>query len=783
LELRPKAEPVNEDEGEFALDLVPNSSDNEESETENQVKNEKRNEVGQGKHSKPSQTAEKRRSKRAIKKPRWQTPSPSPLDFVEVEHVSGEEDENDLEEATAGESSTKKTNLNSKPGSVSIKRKRTSSGPKLKTSKTAAQAEGAVGGEQGEEIADSLTDLPVSPRRGPGRIRGKAQKWSSVAEFATQAEFNKWLREDGHGKPGLWQRKRSTKVKDGQKQYYGCRIRDCAAELFAFYPAASESVGVSANDKEHLHEDGDTLSRWGMSPAAKLVVQNAVNDGITKPSHIHNLLISQNLDSPNLAKKIGNYLCRWKKLRGLDRKSRDAKAMQIPLAELDVWCKDNALSQAVAALDADQDSVYVIDHAVNSKTGAFHLILSSRALLRFAAGAPTIHVDSTHTLRWFGCPVYLVGVSDARGTFFPILFWVTRAESRESYTQMLKILKRCVGAISGTEFLPSAMVGDGAAALTQAMETVFPDTLRRVCWTQVRRAFVHAARGLGPEARDQCVQDVAKLQLSGSRPEFETAAALLLDKWRRRWPQLVATFRERHLDRNQGWYEGFDLATYSTNRALSGAVTAVRNEHSLREMLPMARFLELSVQMVRRWSVESGRGAGLKMAVTPSQALLRETIELQQQQKTMVHVDNAIYIPSGDRQALSVEEVDEYELKTSGGADSFDELVAARAALHKVVDHGNKTDITQITCTCTTFFRRKICEHVLAIGAAYDLVEMPSSFWDGGYTPEGKKKRGRPFGSVKKPKEAAEEGGGSVCYVELEEALEAVCGEGDYAEG
>ncbi|XP_037078054.1 uncharacterized protein LOC119099095 isoform X2 [Pollicipes pollicipes] len=396
-----------------------------------------------------------------------------------------------------------------------------------------------------------------------------------------------------------------------------------------------------------------------------------------------------------------------------------------------------------------------MDHNISVQTGGFAFFLSSRRLLKFAAQALTINVDTSCKLKWHGSSVLFVGVSDARGEFFPVMFSVLSSETNANYVQLLKTLKRCVEAITSSEFRPLTYVGNGDVLLNKAMGEVFPETRRRVCWLHTRKEIATQLRRHEREAQSSFEKDIAALQLSCDQQQFEVSSLLMLEKWRRQWPTsgFIDFFEEHFLADNATWFEGFDDVSYSTNKKLASITNEVRNRHTFREQLPLERFLHLAVALVREWSVRARQTGELVRTVEADEGLLKAACQLQKRQKTMVNDGNAIYIPSGDRTLVTVDEVATFETQMHGDADSFDAFIALRMSLWKVVDLADKSDLSQLRCTCPTYLQRKMCEHVLAIGAAYSLFELPQSVWNAlPDTPDGKRKRGRP----RKHKPAAE---------------------------
>ncbi|KAF0288511.1 hypothetical protein FJT64_013098 [Amphibalanus amphitrite] len=181
----------------------------------------------------------------------------------------------------------------------------------------------------------------------------------------------------------------------------------------------------------------------------------------------------------------------------------------------------------------------------------------------------------------------------------------------------------------------------------------------------------------------------------------------MLEKWRGLLPSsdLPGRFEERFVKLHPEWYEGFDVASQSSNRGLMHAVNAVKNRHTLRERLPPERYLTLAQELVLEWSCGVSEIGQLEHSITPDTELVSDTYQLQTDEKTMVDIDSAIYVPVGDQRAATVKEVEAFEKKMGGEVKSFDEFVEARMSLWKEAGGGDDSAPAHISMEVDTATR------------------------------------------------------------------------------
>ncbi|EEQ97670.1 hypothetical protein Pmar_PMAR009629 [Perkinsus marinus ATCC 50983] len=119
-------------------------------------------------------------------------------------------------------------------------------------------------------------------------------------------------------------------------------------------------------------------------------------------------------------------------------------------------------------------------------------------------------------------------------------------------------------------------MGDGAVAISSAIEAVYKDTvLRCMCWYHVQSNVKKKMKELNTnsELQLQILRDLQYIQLSSTSPAFFNHFDLMEKKYASN-PEGKAVMdyiRESWIDSKlNGWYEGFAPRLPSTNNGLEG---------------------------------------------------------------------------------------------------------------------------------------------------------------------------------------------------------------------
>jgi hypothetical protein len=91
--------------------------------------------------------------------------------------------------------------------------------------------------------------------------------------------------------------------------------------------------------------------------------------------------------------------------------------------------------------------------------------------------------------------------------------------------------------------------------------------------------------------------------------QFSTAGIkLFMKKWKDNRNKEVQTFLDyfqmQWLDSYSGWFESYAPGVPSTNNSLEAINYTVKALHTLRERLPLSRFLIVGTNLVKSWSLD-----------------------------------------------------------------------------------------------------------------------------------------------------------------------------------
>ncbi|KAF0295052.1 hypothetical protein FJT64_007364 [Amphibalanus amphitrite] len=459
------------------------------------------------------------------------------------------------------------------------------------------------------------------------------------------------------------------------------------------------------------------------------VVEELYEAGVKKPLQLNSALLNRGISGHSM-KQLNNFLTRLKtKVQG---------PATISYLELEEWCSQHSIQPE------EDDCAYVVHHDV-SPTSGVHVIMSTKRLLANAAQSEVVHLDATYKLTWNGFPVIIAGVSDQARQFFPVVFGVMQAETSEEYGLLLNKMKTAVEEVSGKTFEPRIVVADCADAITTAISQVFPEAKRGHCWFHVKKAAETHLRRESKDMQAICKADIANLQLCYCQDQFDMAAQLALNKWRQLWPDsgFPAYFEDQYVARYGGWFEGFDLRAPSTNNGLESLNGSIKTNHTLRERLPVGRFVVAAQSMIRDWSRDLTGRRQFQDTPIADLAVMTKAHQYLQQEKVVVQVgEDSFFVRSGEELTLSNEQVDAYVQMVEGNPQSFDEFVDHRFSMWRVQDTGNRTEAMAMWCTCPEGLKKFVCKHSLAIGSLFGLIDFSDV---ARAMPVGRKrKRGRP---------------------------------------
>ncbi|CAF3896417.1 unnamed protein product [Rotaria sordida] len=414
----------------------------------------------------------------------------------------------------------------------------------------------------------------------------KSKFWIKKAMFDNGAEAETSI-------GNQWSKYYTNHTEDGRKVYYRCKKAkrhgpQCTASLYLLYHADSDRVTIYETEAEHQHHQDETR---GIDENVKKIIEDLFNDGIKKPKLILRALESRKVKVPTSA-QLNNYLVYYRKKKYGSHK--------ISLGELEEWCKNNE------TIPVDENQSFVVCYKIlyngdeyeddedieDDAGGKFRIFISSLRLLNIASKSQHIHADATYKIVWQGFPVLIIGTTDLNKAFHPFGMAVCSNEKTKDFQFIFNSLQIGMQKIGKDLLKPAALVSDAADAIKNGFKNVFNNSYKEImCWAHMKRKIEN--------------------RLCNSSTTFKLTTALFMKKWKMNSKQknqsildFLNYFDYEWLTLNDGWYEGLQLNTPSTNNALEATNRTIKDDGTFRERHVLSRFLAISSNIIYNWSTE-----------------------------------------------------------------------------------------------------------------------------------------------------------------------------------
>ena len=118
--------------------------------------------------------------------------------------------------------------------------------------------------------------------------------------------------------------------------------------------------------------------------------------------------------------------------------------------------------------------------------------------------------------------------------FFPTGICVTSEESAKTYSEILKTLDNAfeyIMADGARAITLGKLISENTTPVDDNDDEVALDDSRLMCWPHVFRAISKKIKSVPKEAAKNILDDIAAIQLSQSRKEFDKVNELFLVKW------------------------------------------------------------------------------------------------------------------------------------------------------------------------------------------------------------------------------------------------------------
>lgn len=114
----------------------------------------------------------------------------------------------------------------------------------------------------------------------------------------------------------------------------------------------------------------------------------------------------------------------------------------------------------------------------------------------------------------YGFPVFVAGTVDVNSSFHPTFLALSSHEDERCFRKFFEVISE------RTVRHPSHILADGAQAITNAAEAVFPECVRLMCWTHVVKNVDQQLKSLNVETKKQIRRKIDMLQFSMNEEQF-----------------------------------------------------------------------------------------------------------------------------------------------------------------------------------------------------------------------------------------------------------------------
>ena len=137
---------------------------------------------------------------------------------------------------------------------------------------------------------------------------------------------------------------------------------------------------------------------------------------------------------------------------------------------LQKWCLEHS------TIPADLSQPFVLSHNITHTLPAhFSIFVTNRLLLSKLDRIECLQVDAAHKMIIGKHKVFVAGGSDANRTFHPVLIGLASHENQQAYCDLFESLRK-----KSSVYTPKAVMADGAAYITAAVNAVFGSSVKRL---------------------------------------------------------------------------------------------------------------------------------------------------------------------------------------------------------------------------------------------------------------------------------------------------------------
>ena len=452
---------------------------------------------------------------------------------------------------------------------------------------------------------------------------------------------------------------------------------------------------------------------------------------------------------PNMT-QINNKIANLRKKRGLN----DEITTTVELEE--ILSKYREVPE-----DEDADKPFVKDYKIEvlpcGRKARFWFLITTHNLMKRLKNNPVslFQIDGTYKLIWVpekqkeGWCVQVLGTSNLVNEFFPTGLAVTSEETAVTYREIITTLE--------TTF--KFIMADGAKAITKGkLDALKPATFvnvdgtevdpeRGMCYPHVQRNVKNKLAGIEKNFVNEILDDIAAIQLSQNREEFDQANMMFYFKWLsldvEKINEFIGYYHETWVNLTESnWFVG--AGPIDHNNGIEGTNADIKKTKVLRDKQKLGAFINNAISIVEGWSKKDD--SRLYCDKSNLVSLVNQTegfqfISRNTSKTSILKIRGKYYTlsskaPDGSDIKEEVKKFIKYK-ENMDYPEGFDEWKAVKGSVYELEEDGEF-----FKCSCGAGQKKYFCKHNIGLSIKFKNYVIPDTAKSVPLAQ--KRKRGRP---------------------------------------
>jgi hypothetical protein len=367
------------------------------------------------------------------------------------------------------------------------------------------------------------------------------------------------------------------------------------------------------------------------------------------------------------------------------------------------------------------------------------------------------HVDGTYSLTSHGFPVLVVGTVDSLQHFKLVAICVVRHDSAPYYADCLRCIQAALSEFHNYTWNPIQGMRDGAYAIHNGVQQVFPLLVLATCYFHVKQAIKKNKNKFRKQSNyNSFSDDVAQAHSFMETAVFSNCLALLQKKWQGREPEVIAWFQEEWCnDIRKFWHAGATAPGLpKTNNPNESYNNILKKFCTKKERVGMGQLLRIMRTEIKYQSVEAERTPFNYLPENNRGIWIRSQITAKGVKNWILKGSDGTIFMASDSVRTDAE-IASKDLKTMYRAfrtvellenEKFDEYVGRRHLFYCLKPLTPPNGNAFWSCTCPYYAKKGICKHSLGLAIHKRQAVIPAQ-WIGNRI-ESLRKMGRPKGAT-----------------------------------